>query len=476
MKETPNIKPYGYGGSLLWIIRILGLILVNAFYFFMYLLAKNYADFSSGLSGEKQIYAILFVNLAFFISEVTFPHLTSTNIIHIDKIIIRALKFCILFGVVLTFFFTFTNLINNIPMQIWVFSCIIFTILYTCLHIGIRFLLKFYRRKGYNYKNVLIIGGDINALRIVNELKGSDYGYRIIGYCAPEESEILNEIDLNYLGNSANYEKIIEDQGKIDVIYCTINDNTDKFITHLISYTERHMIRLFIIPIFSTYFPKRFVLGFIDNLPAISLRNEPLQHLSNRFAKRAFDIVFSLLVLILVFPILLLILTPIIKLTSPGPIFFKQKRTGINGKSFDCYKFRSMKVNDDADKHSATKGDSRVTKIGAFMRKTSIDELPQFINVIKGEMSIVGPRPHMLKHTEEYSAEIEKFMVRHLVKPGITGWAQVCGFRGETKTVEDMENRVKRDVWYIENWTFILDLKIIFLTVFNIFRGEKMAY
>lgn len=166
----------------------------------------------------------------------------------------------------------------------------------------------------------------------------------------------------------------------------------------------------------------------------------------------------------------------IIKITSPGPIFFKQDRNGENGEIFQCYKFRSMKVNKDSDKIQATKNDPRKTKFGNFLRKSNLDEMPQFINVFKGEMSLVGPRPHMLKHTEEYSQLVDKYMMRHLVKPGITGWAQVTGFRGETKKVSQMEGRVKRDLWYIENWTFLLDLRIMVMTVVNMFRGEKNAY
>ena len=166
----------------------------------------------------------------------------------------------------------------------------------------------------------------------------------------------------------------------------------------------------------------------------------------------------------------------IIKLTSPGPIFFRQKRNGINGKEFWCYKFRSMKVNADADKVQATKNDPRKTKFGNFIRKTNIDELPQLINVFLGDMSLVGPRPHMVKHTEEYSQQIDRYMVRHFVKPGITGWAQVTGFRGETKELYEMEGRIRADIWYMEHWSFILDLHIIYKTFVNAILGEKNAY
>lgn len=197
----------------------------------------------------------------------------------------------------------------------------------------------------------------------------------------------------------------------------------------------------------------------------------------NRFIKRTFDIFCSSLFLFTIFPFIYLFVAIVIKITSPGPVFFKQKRNGINGKEFYCYKFRSMKVNAQADTLQATEHDPRKTKFGDFMRKTNIDELPQFINVLKGDMSLVGPRPHMVKHTEEYSALIGKYMVRHLIKPGITGWAQVTGCRGETKELYQMEERVKRDIWYVENWSFWLDLRIMYLTVKNmVLRNEKMAY
>jgi putative colanic acid biosynthesis UDP-glucose lipid carrier transferase len=195
----------------------------------------------------------------------------------------------------------------------------------------------------------------------------------------------------------------------------------------------------------------------------------------NRFLKRTFDIVFSLISLILTLPFYPVIAL-IIKLSSRGPVFFRQRRTGINGKEFTILKFRSMCINSEADQLQATKNDPRKFVFGNFMRKTNIDELPQFINVIKGDMSVVGPRPHMLKHTQLYSSLIRKYMVRHFVKPGITGWAQVSGFRGETKNLELMKKRVKYDIWYMEHWSIELDFHIIFRTFKSVFIHDKHAY
>lgn len=196
----------------------------------------------------------------------------------------------------------------------------------------------------------------------------------------------------------------------------------------------------------------------------------------NGAAKRAFDFVFALLVTVLLLSWLIPIIALIIKLDSKGPVFFKQLRTGKDNKPFYCLKFRSMRLNIDSDHKQASKGDNRITKVGAFMRKTSIDELPQFINVLRGEMSVVGPRPHMLLHTEVYSAVIDDFMLRHTVTPGITGLAQVAGHRGETKETAAMVERVNADIWYIKNWSFFLDLKIVFLTICQVVTGSEKAY
>ena len=204
--------------------------------------------------------------------------------------------------------------------------------------------------------------------------------------------------------------------------------------------------------------------------------NEPLNTPMNRFIKRMFDICFSLLFLCTLFPFIYVVVAVISKLTMPGPVFFRQERTGYDGKNFWCYKFRSMKVNVNADTLQATKNDPRVTRFGAFLRHSNVDELPQFFNVLRGDMSIVGPRPHMLSHTEYYSNRISDYMIRHYVKPGITGWAQTHGERGETKTVDDMGRRVEKDIWYIEHWNFWLDIQIIFKTVADAVKGDKKAY
>ena len=207
----------------------------------------------------------------------------------------------------------------------------------------------------------------------------------------------------------------------------------------------------------------------------VPLYDTPLSGV-NRLLKRAEDIVLATLILLLISPVLCCIALAV-KLSSPGPIIFRQTRYGMDGKPIMVWKFRSMKVmENDKVVTQATQNDPRVTRVGNFLRRTSLDELPQFINVLLGDMSVVGPRPHMLKHTEEYSKLINKYMVRHFVKPGITGWSQVTGYRGETKELKDMEGRIRGDIWYIEHWSFGLDLFIIYKTVMNAIHGEKNAY
>jgi putative colanic acid biosynthesis UDP-glucose lipid carrier transferase len=239
---------------------------------------------------------------------------------------------------------------------------------------------------------------------------------------------------------------------------------------------ERECIRFKVVPNLAYFFSKPVIVDYIRDLPILSLRSEPLEDVGNRLKKRILDVTVSFLVCIFILSWLIPILGLLIIIESRGPIFFSQKRTGKNGQEFNCLKFRSMKPNKDSDTKQATKGDMRVTRIGRFIRKTSLDEFPQFLNVLKGEMSLVGPRPHMVKHTTDYSKIVDQYMIRHFLKPGITGWAQINGFRGEITDPKQIKMRVTNDLWYLENWNIWLDLRIMFLTVYNVFKGEKNAY
>lgn len=459
----------GRGHFIDWIIHFGNLLLINIFFFVVFF-GLHLGD---ELPYREKIIAFLLVNLGYFVVSTFIRFQISSNVIHLEKIVQRSTAFITIYAIFITAAFSIFHIIS-IPIVPWIIGFFILGGIIVGWHIVFRLLLKSYRRKGYNYRQVIIIGANANALMAYDSLVSSDFGYKVQGFF---DDEIASGIELpaKYLGSLADIEKYACEH-KVDDIFCTIYGDKDELISELVLFSEKNMIRFHIVPQFNKFFRRKFSLQFIDTTPVLSLRYEPLQNFSNRLLKRSFDILFSGVFLITLFPIIYIILGIIIKLTSPGPVFFTQKRTGIKGKEFNCYKFRSMRPNKEANSRQAVKNDPRVTKIGAFMRKTSLDELPQFINVFKNDMSVVGPRPHMLQHTELYSSIIDKFMVRHLVKPGITGWAQVTGFRGETKTVEEMEGRVKKDVWYLENWTFFLDIKIIYLTIRNAIRGEKDAY
>jgi undecaprenyl-phosphate galactose phosphotransferase/putative colanic acid biosynthesis UDP-glucose lipid carrier transferase len=333
--------------------------------------------------------------------------------------------------------------------------------------------IKKIRIKGYNYRNVLFIGYNETTNQIKQFLNSNlSFGYKIIGYFNSKQSNV----EIDYLGEfekSINYIK----KHKIDEIYISMSDKEINYINEIISISEKLMIRIKIIPNLNQYsIYRKMSVDYYNNTPVLLLLKEPLEDPVKEVSKRLFDILFSLLIIIFIYPWLIVIISILIKITSRGPVFFKQLRTGMNGKDFYCYKFRTMKINPKSDEKQASENDTRVTKIGKILRKSNLDEFPQFFNVLFGQMSIVGPRPHMLKHTKDFTEIKDNYLIRHYVKPGITGWAQVNGYRGETKTEEDIIKRVEYDIWYIENWNFLLDLKIIWLTVWNMIKGEKNAY
>ena len=349
-------------------------------------------------------------------------------------------------------------------------SILLFT-LYAALIIGAikyaiyYFMLKFRADFGGNYRRTVIIGNgaESNSLEKFFQEKTST-GYRHIKTILPNKEEDIEKY----------FDFILEE--KIDEIYCSLPSLSEPQIKTIIDFAENNLKTVKFIPSFENLYSKKLKYETYDYVPVLSLRNILLQEPFNKFIKRLFDIVFSLFIIVCVLSWLTPMLAIIIKSESKGNIFFRQIRNGYNFKQFYCYKFRSMKINAEADTAQATKNDKRLTRVGAFLRKTSIDELPQFFNVLVGNMSVVGPRPHMVNENEKHLKSIDKFMVRHFIKPGITGLAQVNGYRGEIETQSDIVNRIKYDINYIENWSLLLDIKIIILTVFNSLRGEKKAY
>lgn len=333
---------------------------------------------------------------------------------------------------------------------------------------AVYYVLQKYRASfGGNYRRTVILGSNKKTLALENFFnKNPEYGY--------VHAKTFNFKDKKEINLKACFDFIKEEA--VDEIYCSASELSNSQISEIIDFADNNLKILKFLPDNKDIYSKKLKYEYYDYIPILSLRNIPLQDSINMVIKRAFDIVFSSLVVLFVLSWLTPIIAILIKLESRGPVFFKQSRNGFNYKEFDCYKFRSMMPNKDANLYQATRGDLRITKVGRFIRKTSIDELPQFFNVLFGDMSVVGPRPHMVSHTNMYAKKIDKFMVRHFVKPGITGLAQTSGFRGEVETDKDIIGRVKYDIFYIENWSIFLDIKIIIKTFVNAIKGEEKAY
>ncbi|HIZ00843.1 MAG TPA: undecaprenyl-phosphate glucose phosphotransferase [Candidatus Bacteroides merdipullorum] len=351
--------------------------------------------------------------------------------------------------------------------------------LFVCMlafRLGFRFLIKRVRLGGKDRREVLLVGSTENNLQLYYELTSETWaGYDVAGYFDNAPNPDFPK-ECPYRGKPQAIIDFLKAHGRIRDVFCCLPPAEKDIILQLINYCENHLVHFYSVPDVHNYFQNQMYLERIGMVPYLTLRREPLSRLGNQVLKRSFDIAFSLLFLCTLFPAIWLVVAVVTKSTMPGPVFFRQKRNGLDDKEFYCYKFRSMRVNTEADNVQATRDDPRVTRWGHFLRRSNLDETPQFFNVLRGDMSIVGPRPHMLKHTEEYSKLINKYMVRHYVKPGITGWSQVSGFRGETKALGDMENRIRNDIWYIEHWSFMLDLYIIYKTLANAIRGEENAY
>lgn len=325
-------------------------------------------------------------------------------------------------------------------------------------------------------KDLIIVGDGPAAEEIFRYCEDQTVrGYRFRGVF--HERGITGPLASRQLGG-IEAAKAFAVQNRVDILYCALPGAYREEITELMEFCERNTIRFRVIPSVDSFIPvvQTTDLTFHGAVPVSRLRNEPLDRKGNRLLKRSFDIVFSFFVITLIFSWLFPILALLVKLSSKGPVFFKQTRLGERKKKFSCYKFRSMQMNAEADSKQATRNDPRITKVGAFLRKSNLDEMPQFFNVLLGQMSVVGPRPHPLKLNDQFRDIIDKYMVRHFVRPGITGWAQVNGFRGETRTPELMEKRVDLDVWYLENWSFLLDVKIVVKTVTNMFGKDDMAF
>jgi len=368
-------------------------------------------------------------------------------------------------------FFTFFGIYKEgfvVHNQFLILTSILLTTF--SLKIIFYFSLKWYRNLGKNFRKVVVIGVDDSSKKIISLFnQNKTLGYKYLGY-------FTNKVNTDKLGTIEDSFQFILDN-TVDEIYCSLKELNTTTVAKIRSFSNSNNIILKLIPDSNKLYSKNQNIEFYDDtLVVLNVKKLPFEFSENYIIKRTFDIIFSIIVCLFILTWLIPILWIFIKIESKGPLIFSQKREGLDGRKFVCYKFRSMKLNTMSDKVHAVENDIRVTRIGSFIRKTSIDELPQFLNVIKGDMSVVGPRPHLPSLSSEYQKDVDDYFKRHAVKPGITGLAQVSGYRGEIKKRSDIKNRVRLDIFYIENWSFLLDIKIILMTVFNVFKGEENAY
>lgn len=416
------------------LFAMINLFWMGSVYITSLYLAKEWLDFEVFFKRTVKSYLITLLVLFLFIFLYHFPF----SRIYILVLIVG-------FGVIL--------LLNRIFFNLLIFSL---------------------RNKFRLQKNVVILGYNDNSKRLLRYFREESKFVHVAG-CFEDEERVVNDENFPIKGNLADVMKFVH-ENKVTEIYSTLAPEHFPDLYELAKQAESQFVHFRFIPDYKIFVNRNIYVDFIDNIPVLSLRNEPLEDTGNRIKKRLFDIAFSSLVIIFLLSWLIPIMALLIRLSSKGPIFFTQMRSGKSNQPFLCIKFRSLRMNDDANKKQVTRNDDRVTKIGRFMRKTNLDELPQFFNVFMGDMSVVGPRPHMLKHTEDFSNIYKQYMIRHFVKPGVTGWAQVNGFRGEITDNLFLQKRIEHDIWYMENWTLLLDMKIILMTAFLSVKGDKNAF
>ena len=452
-----------------WIIHFIGDLFIVNFAF----LLSYYQKFETLIFSDKYKFLFIIFNLIWVLVTLFLALYKLDRLRRLDRVLLNLFKAFILNALIISAILFSLKASNFSREHLYATYILLFALIMLWRYFAIK-LIYVYRKSGFNYRRVIIIGGNEVANQLYTYFMSDDVlGIRVKGIFSDSNIsfDVKNNIRIARMDELESFSL----DNDIDEIYYSMPLTYTKEIKNLVDFCDKNMIRFKIVPDFRGFLFKRVNIDFYDDVPVVTLRAEPLTDITNRFFKRIFDILFSALVIVFILTWLYPIVAILIKLSSKGPVLFKQARSGVSNMEFMCFKFRSMTQSFEADTKQSFKGDTRITKIGAFLRKSSLDEFPQFINVFMGDMSIVGPRPHMLLHTEEYSALINKYMVRQLVKPGITGAAQVRGYRGETKELKDMEGRVRLDVWYIENWSLSLDINIIFSTVWNIFKGDEKA-
>ena len=370
----------------------------------------------------------------------------------------------IIFGILLAFFFAFKQF-HLSRWTLFVFFALA-TIAVAVKRWFLRRLLRSFREHGYNLKHVLLIGCGEQAQAYCRAVQNDrTLGFCVDSYLAPRDCLP----GISYRGTYDALAHVLE-RAAPDEVVIALEADENPYLQSIIASSEKNGVKMSLIPFYNKYMPSRPSIDEVGNVSLVNLRHIPLDNIGNAFLKRAVDIVGSLLLIVCTSPIMLFAAIGV-KLSSPGPILFKQERVGLNKKPFYMYKFRSMRVNDKQNTGWSTNSDPRKTKFGSFIRKFSIDELPQFFNVLMGDMSLVGPRPELPYFVNQFKESVPLYMVKHQVRPGITGWAQVNGFRGDTS----IQGRIEHDIYYIENWTLLFDIKILFMTVFKFSNSETIV-
>lgn len=419
---------------------------------------------------------LLILNITWFFSASLINMYDESNFQYFSNDLINVLKNSTI-QVLVSVFFLFIIKENLFTRFFILYYFSILVLFISIKKIIFRKVLKYLRKQNYNTRNVLIIGVNDIGKSFTNTIEHNyDAGYKLAGYLDDYTENIEN-----YKGKVDCLEEVLANN-RIDEVVVALPYSEFNRIDDIIKICNRNAVRTHIIPDYFRYVSRRFRISMFNNVPIITVRNEPLAEFKFRLTKRVFDIVVSALFLTLIFSWLLPVIAVIQKLTSKGTVFFIQKRVGMRNKIFNCFKFRTMYTPDCDDKEAKAieKSDSRVTRFGRILRKTNLDEIPQFINVILGNMSVVGPRPNAISFNEVYNEYIDELKLRNIVKPGITGWAQVHGLRGDSPNPEEnkklIRQRFEYDLWYIENWSIWLDLQIVLMTVWQMILKDTKGY
>lgn len=429
-------------------------------------------DFQTNSANINHVEYFILSNAFWLISSYLTEVYLNDKILNFKKFARRTSRAFVIYVLLLLIYLAFSRF--NFNLNYLVISFVVFAGYLVLSRILFLEISKYIGRKKSMLNKVVIIGNDVFAKSLASKLKAANQTLNILGAFS-EKVRPENDESFPHLGKLDDCMKFSLNN-QVTEIYCTLSPEVYPDIYRIAQAAENLCMRFRFVPNLRYFVDNEVHFDYVNNVPVLSLRSEPLEDFAVQVKKRVFDLVFSSLVAVFLLSWLIPIIAILIKLDSKGPVFFLQERSGKNNIPFKCIKFRSLKLNDEANSKQVTRGDNRITKLGSFLRKSSIDELPQFFNVLKGDMSVVGPRPHMLKHTDEYSAIIMKYMIRHYQKPGVTGHAQVNGFRGEIKTEQQLINRIEYDVWYIENWSIWLDLKIIIQTVLVTLKGDDNAF